>query len=81
MPTIEKVKEVIRDSLGLPELEIMPDAKLEDDLHFDSLDIVEFCMDLEIKFDLTFNALYDDKWASTKTVQDVVDLIDEVLAK
>ena len=46
MSTLDKVKEVIIDKLGVEEDKIVPDASFVDDLGADSLDTVELIMQL-----------------------------------
>ena len=69
----EKVKEVIVNAANIDEDKIKLSASLESDLGLDSLDAVELGMALEEEFDLTID---EDKLASFKTVEDIVNFID-----
>ncbi len=48
--TLDKVKEVVMDKLGVEEGKITEDAHFMDDLGADSLDTVELIMQLEEEF-------------------------------
>lgn len=69
----EKVKEVIVNAANIDEDKIKLSASLENDLGLDSLDAVELGMALEEEFGLTID---EDKLASFKTVEDIVNFID-----
>ena len=49
---VEKVKQIIKEQLGVEEDEITPTASFVDDLGADSLDTVELVMALEEVFDI-----------------------------
>ena len=69
----EKVKEVIINAANVDEDKIKLSASLESDLGLDSLDAVELGMALEEEFGITID---EDKLASFKTVEDIVNFID-----
>ena len=69
----EKVKEVIVNAANIDEDKIKLSASLESDLGLDSLDAVELGMALEEEFGITID---EDKLASFKTVEDIVNFID-----
>ena len=69
----EKVTEVIVNAANIDEDKIKLSASLESDLGLDSLDAVELGMALEEEFGLTID---EDKLASFKTVEDIVNFID-----
>ena len=69
----EKVKEVIVNAANIDEDKIKLSASLESDLGLDSLDAVEVGMALEEEFGITID---EDKLASFKTVEDIVNFID-----
>ena len=69
----EKVKEVIVNAANIDEDKIKLGASLESDLGLDSLDAVELGMALEEEFGITID---EDKLASFKTVEDIVNFID-----
>lgn len=70
---LEKIKEVMVESMNIdPEL-IVPEARIEEDLEMDSLSAVELAMELENTFDIQIE---DDVLANLKTVQDIMTLIE-----
>ena len=69
----EKVKEVIVNAANIDEDKIKLSASLESDLGLDSLDAVELGLALEEEFGITID---EDKLASFKTVEDIVNFID-----
>ena len=74
--TIEKVKELIAQSLGVSREEIRPDASFIDDLGADSLDIVELVMLIEKEFNIE---IPDEDAEKIATVQHAIDYINEHL--
>ena len=50
--TLEKIKEIIVDKLGVEQNKITDDAKFIDDLGADSLDTVELIMQFEEEFEI-----------------------------
>lgn len=71
--TMDKVKQIIIDQLGVEEGEVTAAASFVDDLGADSLDRVELIMAFEEAFDIE---IPDDKAESIKTVQDAVNYIE-----
>ena len=69
----EKIKEVIVNATNVDEEKVVLTASLERDLGLDSLDAVELGMALEEEFGITID---EDKLASFKTVEDIVNFID-----
>lgn len=74
---VAKVKELIAQSLGVNEDEIVPDASFIDDLGADSLDIVELVMLIEKEFDIE---IPDEDAEKISTVQHAIDYINEHMA-
>ena len=72
--TMDKVKQIIIDQLGVEESEVTPAASFVDDLGADSLDRVELIMALEENFDIE---IPDEQAETLKTVQDAVDYIEK----
>ncbi len=68
----EKVKEIVKEQLGVQEDVINMDSTFVDDLAADSLDIVELVMDIEEKFEIE---IPDEKAETIVTVGDVVNYI------
>lgn len=73
----EKVKVLVAEELKVKEEEIKPESDFVKDLNADSLDVVEFIMALEEKFDIK---IPDEAAEKIKTVQDVVNYIAEYQA-
>ena len=70
----DKVKQIIKEQLGVEETEIKPTASFVDDLGADSLDRVELIMAFEEAFELE---IPDAEAETIKTVQDAVDYIEK----
>ena len=71
--TIEQVKQIIAEQLGVEEAEVTASASFVDDLGADSLDQVELVMALEEAFDLE---IPDADAEKIRTVQDAIDYIE-----
>ena len=71
-----KVEDVIVDLLSIDRALIKPEARLVEDLDFDSIDAIELILQLEEKYDEKISA---DKLKSARTIQDVVDCLYELL--
>jgi acyl carrier protein len=71
---VEKVKQIIREQLGVEEVEITPTTSFVDDLGADSLDTVELVMAIEEAFDIE---IPDNDAEKMRTVQDVIDYIEK----
>jgi acyl carrier protein len=69
---VQKVKDIIAESLGVKKSEVVATASFIDDLNADSLDIVELVMTIEKEFDIE---IPDDEAEKIRTVQDAVDYI------
>ena len=50
--TLDKIKEIVIDKLGVDEVKVTPEAKFIDDLGADSLDTVELIMQFEDDFNI-----------------------------
>ena len=75
--TLERVKEVIVDVLGVTEDQVKPEANLVEDLGADSLDVVEIVIALEEEFAITIE---DEEAEKIETVAGIVTLIDGLLS-
>ena len=73
MSTLEKVIELMAERLNVPAEKISAEKEIVKDLGADSLDVVEMLMNLEEEFSVT---VPDEEAVNIKTVQDVVDLIE-----
>ncbi len=69
---VQKVQDIIAESLGVKRSEVVASASFIDDLNADSLDIVELVMAIEKEFDIV---IPDEKAEQIRTVQDAIDFI------
>lgn len=75
--TFERVQKIIVERLQVKPEEVVPTAKLREDLKVDSLYLVELLNDLEDEFGFTIS---EDETKDVATVEDVVKLVDKKLA-
>ena len=73
MTTFEKVRKIVADKLGVQEAKIEETSAFVNDLGADSLDVVEFVMEVEKEFNIT---IPDEEATKLKTVGDAVKYID-----
>lgn len=71
----EKIRDILSESLMIDQDLITMESDLVENLGADSLDLVEFVMDLEDTFDVEIS---DEVFASVSTVADVVALVKKV---
>lgn len=71
----EKVCNMLSEQLKIDVSKITPEAEVVKDLGADSLDIVELMMALEDEYGVT---LPEGKVETIKTVQDIVDMLEEI---
>ncbi len=76
MDTLERIKELFIDKIDLQEESLKPEATL-DSLGLDSLDKIEFLFALEEEFRIKI----DDRSKTISTIQDMVNLIDSIVAE
>ena len=74
MTTFEQVKKIVAEKLGVSEDKVTETAAFVNDLGADSLDVVEFVMEVEKEFDIT---IPDEAAAKLVTVGDAVKYIEE----
>ena len=72
--TFERVKKVLVEQLDVSEDEVTPQANIVDDLHADSLDVVEIIMGLEEEFDIE---IPDEDAEKITTVQQIMDYVED----
>lgn len=73
MTTFEKVKKIVAEKLNVKEDTITEASTFVNDLVADSLDVVEFVMEVEKEFDIT---IPDEEAAKLNTVGDAVKYIE-----
>ena len=69
METMDRIKKIIVDQLGVDESKITENSSFVDDLGADSLDIVELIMAFEEEFDIE---IPDEDAEKMKTIGDAV---------
>lgn len=74
LSTLERVRKIIVEQLGVEEDEVIQTAAFVEDLNADSLDLVELIMSLEEEFGMEIS---DEEAERIITVQDAVDYINE----
>jgi acyl carrier protein len=69
----DALREIMAARLGLPAEQIVPEARLVEDLGLDSLDAVELAIAVERKFDIE---VPEEELAKLKTVADMLALVE-----
>lgn len=72
--TFEAIRDMIVDRFGVQSESVTPEMTF-DDLGADSLDIVEFVMEIEDQFEIQFE---DERIEELKNIGDAVDYIEEL---
>lgn len=72
-----QVKSILVDTLSVDEDKVTVDARFQEDLETDSLDLVELVMTLEEQFAIKIT---DEEAAAIKTVGDAVDFVQTRIA-
>ncbi len=78
MTIFEQVKQIVCDKLGVDESRVTESASFVNDLGADSLDVVEFVMQVEKDFNI---AIPDDEATKLTTVGDAVKYIESHMGK
>lgn len=73
MSTFDRVVELISSQLGIDKSKVTPEAEIISGLGADSIDVFEMIMALEDELGIE---VPEEKVQTLKTVQDVIDLID-----
>ena len=76
--TLQDVKAIVIELLGVDEAKVVPEARFREDLEADSLDLVELIMAFEEKFG---GEISDEDAQRITTVGEAVDYIDERMKK
>ncbi len=71
---MEKLKKMIAEQLGVSEAEVVPGARLKEDLKADSASVMMLVMDVESEFGIEVE---DDAIEKVKTVGDMAKYIEE----
>ena len=71
---VNKVTDILVEKLAVEPNEVTMDAKLEEDLLADSLDILEIVLEAEKVFTIDIK---DEDAVGVKTVKNIVDLIEK----
>jgi len=69
-----QIKDILVETLSVDEDKVTPDARFQEDLETDSLDLVELIMTMEEKFGLKIT---DEEAQEIKTVGDAVDFVEQ----
>jgi acyl carrier protein len=72
------VLDILVEQLGVQEVQLTPDARLQEDLGADSLTIMEITMAVEERFNL---AIPDEEWEKVSTVGELYETLAELLGK
>ena len=69
-----QIKDILVETLSVDEDKVTPDARFQEDLETDSLDLVELIMTMEEKFGLKIT---DEEAQEIKTVGDAIDFVEQ----
>lgn len=73
---VHVIEEILEAQLDVKTEQLIPEARLMDDLGADSLDVVEITMALEDRLNL---AIPDERWERVRTVADIYESVAELL--
>jgi acyl carrier protein len=72
----EKVCSILAENLSVPEGQVTPEARFQEDLDADSLDLVEAVLALEEEFGVT---IPEDEMEGVRTVGQAINLVAQKL--
>jgi len=72
------VQDLLMDKLQIKREQLLPEAKIKEDLGADSIDTVDIIMGLEEEFELT---IADDAADEVQTVEDIYALLAKLLGR
>ena len=75
---LTQIKKILVDLFELDEAEIVPEAKLYEDLDIDSIDAVDLLIDLKKTISVEISPT---EFNEVKTIQDVVDVFAKLSSK
>lgn len=73
----ERLKVYLQELFEIPEEDIVPEARLVEDLDLDSIDAVDLIVKLQ---ELTGQRVSQEAFKSVRTVRDVIDTVHDLLA-
>lgn len=74
----QQINDILKDTLYIDEAELIDDASLSDDLGMDSLDSVEFVMEIEKKFNIY---IPDENIEKVNTLGEVYTLVEKIISE
>lgn len=77
MSSLETIQRMMSEQFGLEAEALKPDAQLEN-LGVDSLSVIEVMFNIEDEFNIK---LPDDRNIEIKTIQDIADVVDRLIAE
>jgi len=75
--TLERIRDIVVDLLGVDPKDVKPEARIREDLEADSLDLVELVMAFEEEFG---GEISDEEAQSISTIGDAVAFVEEKMA-
>lgn len=72
---LAEIRRILVDLFELNEADIVPEAKLHEDLDIDSIDAVDLLIDLKQTVDVDISS---EKFNEVRTIQDVIDAFVEL---
>ncbi|EFV00980.1 putative acyl carrier protein [Pseudoramibacter alactolyticus ATCC 23263] len=78
MDVMERLGDLIGENYNLDHVELREDTRLIEDLHLDSLDMVEMVVEIEDAFDIV---IPEEKMEAMENIGDVVGVIEALSGK